>query len=277
MFILIVITAVYSNQIDDLNNSPQSTWKAKEYPPEVMNLNAIRSKLIHPWVAHVKNTSHDEFISSAPDSFDSRVQWPGIMIPVYEPSDCPSSSAMAIVETMSDRIGIINNAETVYSLGDLVYCDPNSYGCDGAFPDLQWTYVEKTGLALDSCIPNTDTSCPKTCADGSTIIRRTAKTVYSVVGVDNMQNDLQTNGPFTVEFDIYEDFFFYETGVYQHTFGNLEGGEMALVVGWGVSGGLPYWIVQMGWGPNFGIDGYAWILRGHDECGIEDNGYAALF
>ena len=49
--------------------------------------------------------------------------------------------------------------------------------------------------------------------------------------------------------------------------------HVVLVVGWGQlspeEGGTKYWVVKNSWGTNWGIDGYFWIRRGTDECGIE--------
>ena len=38
----------------------------------------------------------------------------------------------------------------------------------------------------------------------------------------------------------------------------------------------PYWIVANSWGADWGISGFFWILRGSDECGIEDNVWSGL-
>ena len=42
----------------------------------------------------------------------------------------------------------------------------------------------------------------------------------------------------------------------------------ALLVGYGVSNGIPYWLVQNFWGCSWGEKGYFRIRRGNGTCGI---------
>jgi C1A family cysteine protease len=41
-----------------------------------------------------------------------------------------------------------------------------------------------------------------------------------------------------------------------------------VIVGYGVSGTTPYWIVRNQWGTNWGQAGYVFIRRNTNECGI---------
>jgi cathepsin B len=84
-------------------------------------------------------------------------------------------------------------------------------------------------------------------------------------------------------FDVYDDFFNYKSGVYQHTSGSLAGGHAVRIIGWGTENSTPYWLVANSWGRFWGLDGrasvrvetrifcagYFKILRGSNECGIE--------
>jgi cathepsin B len=102
-----------------------------------------------------------------------------------------------------------------------------------------------------------------------------------VRGVSNIQADLQTNGPQEVAFTVYEDFFHYKKGVYEHKWGGVAGGHAVKFVGWGVEKhhdkDVPYWIVANSWGASWGeLKGFFWILRGKDECGIESDVYGGL-
>jgi cathepsin B len=80
-----------------------------------------------------------------------------------------------------------------------------------------------------------------------------AKTTYDISGnVAAIQQDLMTNGPIEVAFDVYEDFFSYKSGVYTHKTGGLAGGHAVKLVGWGTDPkGGDYWIVANSWGTSW--------------------------
>lgn len=78
-----------------------------------------------------------------------------------------------------------------------------------------------------------------------------------------------TNGPVEVLFFVYEDFYAYKNGVYQHKTGKNLGGHAVKILGWGVEKNQPYWLVANSWGTEWGDKGFFKILRGVDECGIE--------
>jgi cathepsin B len=47
-------------------------------------------------------------------------------------------------------------------------------------------------------------------------------------------------------------------------------------LGWGVEDGTPYWLVANSWNTDWGNNGYFKILRGSNECGIEDEIVAGI-
>ena len=56
-----------------------------------------------------------------------------------------------------------------------------------------------------------------------------------------------TNGPVEAAYTVYEDFYNYKSGVYVHTSGRQLGGHAVRILGWGVSGSTPYWLVANSW------------------------------
>jgi len=100
------------------------------------------------------------------------------------------------------------------------------------------------------------------------VVKGSSKTVSSE---SQMQEAIMTKGPVEASFSVYQDFFAYKMGVYRHKSGGLAGGHAIKVLGWGVDSGTKYWICANSWGTSWGQSGIFWILRGTDECGIEDN------
>jgi len=89
-------------------------------------------------------------------------------------------------------------------------------------------------------------------------------------------NEIFKNGPVETAFTVYEDFLTYKSGVYQHVTGAALGGHAVKFMGWGVLNGVKYWNVANSWNPTWGDQGYFKILRGVDECGIEDEVNAGI-
>ncbi|MFE9930193.1 C1 family peptidase [Streptomyces sp. NPDC005533] len=76
---------------------------------------------------------------------------------------------------------------------------------------------------------------------------------------------LDTVGPLTACFDVYDDFFGLGSGVYHRTGGRLAGGHCVLVVGYDDAAGC--WLFKNSWGTGYHVGGYGRI--GYGEVGID--------
>lgn len=217
--------------------------------------------------------------------------------PVLDQAKCGSCWAFGATEAISDRLCMKKG--TFLQLGplDLVTCDQNDGGCEGGDPGSAWQYAQG-GLATDKCIPYLQSAggpiptcppatepcldfvntpnCPTTCGDGSAIDRSqgVVGNVYQLGSVQDMMTELDQNGPFEVAFTVYSDFLTYKSGVYQYTTGDALGGHAVKIIGYGTENNTPYWQCQNSWTTTWGDGGYFKILRGQDECGIEDDAVA---
>jgi len=244
---------------------------------------------------------HDQ----VPDTFNSITNWPqcSTMRDIRDQSACGSCWAFAAVEAMSDRICIFLNKNMSLSSAALTFCCPGcGFGCGGGFPDSAWDYWKSNGLVEEGCwpypfascdhhVPNSPNPCPSTeysnkpCADkcdakwtGPQWVSdfHKGKTAYSAQGEANIMAEITSNGPVETAFTVYADFLTYRSGVYHHTTGDELGGHAVKIMGWGVESGQKYWLVANSWNPKWGDMGFFKILRGTNECGIENNISAGL-
>ena len=77
-----------------------------------------------------------------------------------------------------------------------------------------------------------------------------------------MQNTIRTTGPINAEFIVYDDFYNYKGGIYEHVTGEYVAGHSVRIVGWGEKNGTDYWIAANSWGDWWGENGWFKIKFG---------------
>jgi len=203
-----------------------------------------------------------------------------------------------------------------FSATDLLSCCTEcGNGCDGGDPGSAWDWFTTTGVVtggnyLDNswcsaypfmvcdhhvvgkytpCGNGPEYStpqCPTACDANSTYTisysddKHIFATSYSVPSdEDSIMTEIMTNGPVEAAFTVYADFESYKSGVYHHVTGAELGGHAVKIIGWGVdtATSAKYWLVVNSWNEDWGDQGLFKILRGSDECGIEDGIVAGLF
>ncbi|KIH58300.1 papain family cysteine protease, partial [Ancylostoma duodenale] len=63
---------------------------------------------------------------------------------------------------------------------------------------------------------------------------------------------------------------------FQHAAGALTEAKAIKLIGWGSENGVPYWLVANSWNSDWGENGYFRMLRGTNECGIENQVVAGM-
>jgi len=239
-----------------------------------------------------------ERLPNIPSSFNSTTQWPQCttISTIFNQAECGSCWAFGCVEAASDRMCIHLGKKFNYALSfmEQTTCNPNCYGCEGGDPYSAFNFIAETGLVSGECYPYTIPTCPpaqqpclnfvatppclSSCnSTGATWTPMVFNSSYAVESsVEAIQTEIMTNGPVEACFDVYQDFLTYKSGVYQYQTGSLLGGHCIKMIGWGVENGTPYWLCNNSWTTYWGDDGQFKILRGQDECGIEDMVAAGL-
>nr|ATU82412.1 venom C1A protease 1 [Lethocerus distinctifemur] len=235
---------------------------------------------------------------------------------IYDQGACGSCWAVAGASTFSDRVCIASggNFTGLLSAHQLLSCCGKMCGdgCDGGDDYRAWVYIRKYGIVtggqyqsdrgcqpytLEPCqhhhIPGKRVDCyrlppPKTpeCTGACTNPKygrsyeqdhfKASKTYKVMSDPTEIMKEIMTHGPVQGGMIVYEDFPHYKSGVYKHVAGKEIGAHSIRIIGWGTEGITPYWLVANTWNTDWGDNGVFKILRGRNECGIEEAVHAGI-
>jgi len=288
-----VTSAVDHGLIEEVN-SKASTWTAGVNENFLSKTKYDVKKLLG-WKPNGKKlpTKPNSVKINLPTSYDASKAYPKCKTigTIYNQAECGSCWAFGCVEAVSDRFCISSQGKfnKILSFMDLVACGPDD-GCEGGDAGDAWEYVQSSGLPTNSCDPYTIPTCPpqdqpclnfvntpacvQECVDNENW-NASLHYLSNAYSVGSDQEDIMTEmvsyGPVEACFSVYEDFVNYKSGVYQYQSGDFLGGHCVKCIGYGVENGTPYWLCNNSWTTYWGNKGQFKILRGQDECGIEDD------
>jgi cathepsin F len=206
---------------------------------------------------------------TAPESWDWREK--GVVSPVKSQRACGSCWAFSAVGNIESQYAIKTGKNTTFSEQQLVDCDEIDHGCNGGLMENAYQYLEKTGImsSEDYAYKGSKGSCQfnQTKAVASV-------TGYHYAGTDDEEKIKQIlfeNGPFAIAINAMP-LQFYMWGVFnpwwQWMCNPKTLNHGVLLVGYGMSGTKPYWIVKNSWGSHWGEKGYFRIIAGKGACGL---------
>ncbi|KAH7966903.1 hypothetical protein HPB49_020391 [Dermacentor silvarum] len=180
--------------------------------------------------------------------------------------------AFGAVGAISDRICIHTNGKVQVNISaeDLVSCCGGcGYGCKGGYPPAAWDYYKKDGIVTgglygteDGCQPYVFPPCEHRTKGPRPPCKKIQPTPRCMRACRKGYGKGYS-----------EDKHF---GVYKKMSSVILGGHAIRIIGWGTENGVPYWLVANSWNNDWGDKGYFKILRGQDECGIEDGIHAGI-
>jgi len=216
--------------------------------------------------ARYANLPQYETLKDLPKTFDWRTK--GAVTPVKNQGDCGSCWAFSTTENIES----VWNCEgghmlTPLSVAQIVDCDKVDQACNGGDLPTAFNYVIKAGgLESEQSYPYVDT-------DGKCNFQKD-KIVAKIDGWEYVSKDknetqmqiyVQEKAPISICVDA-ESWQTYSGGIIKRGCGKVLD-HCVQLVGWGESS-VPYWIVRNSWGADWGIDGYLYVERNEDLCGI---------
>lgn len=244
-------------------------------------------------------TLHDSGPESfpVPESYDWRRVYSHCNQPVVDQKLCASSWAIAAASVFGMRQCSQRTEQAdAFSAQWIISCNLRADGCQGGKLSHAWDFLKKTGIAKESCIPYSLQSsnagfrgmCQAACVSNAKfeLYKVSSYVEVSSGREDDFMKALVRYGPLTTNIFVYEDFLLYSGGIYRHVAGDIVGSHAVVITGYGaeevvdfatgVSTLTKFWICKNSFGPAWGESGFFRIVRGENECGIEDFGFAAI-
>jgi C1A family cysteine protease len=211
-----------------------------------------------------------------PTHLDWRDKDGGRVTPVRDQSDCGSCYIFSGIGAMEANWAIrlqINNPHLNLSEQYSLSCEFD-HGCDGGLVRDVLSAAREVGVPDEECFPYDawETPCGQKCDDWTS--RTLGLEEYQVV-LDDFADTQEEytlimqalqHGPVTVSFEVCENFFDYEYGVYYCS--DLSVGWHAVVIV-GYDSDDEYWICKNSWGSGWGDSGYFRIRWGESNMGYE--------
>lgn len=194
--------------------------------------------------------------------------------PVKNQGSCGSCWTFSTTGCLESAIAIQTGKLLNLAEQQLVDCaqDFNNHGCSGGLPSQAFEYILYNRGLMD------EESYPYRAKNGTCHFQphKAVAFVKDVVNITEYdeQGLVEAVGrynPVSFAFEVVGDFMFYKEGVYSSTQCQDTPDKVnhaVLAVGYGEENGMPYWIVKNSWGPSWGMDGYFYIERGKNMCGL---------
>ncbi|KAI1705031.1 papain family cysteine protease domain-containing protein [Ditylenchus destructor] len=290
-------------QVEEINKKNNGRWRA-EFNERFALLELEHKKRM---AGTISRKSRDDTKNSTPSVnsqqpnahfgvpsiFDSRTKWSQcapFMNNIRDQSNCGDCWAVSSGSVLTDRRCIARAKQEA----DVMTCSkgaPDGNGCDGGYVDKAFAYMVSKGVLTGTnytwgagCkpypFPETGGpyhagNCSSTCSTSSNDYSRTKMINYTALYdgsstyEQQMMQEIYNNGPVVAVMVVYEDLYYYSSGVYAHTNGSNLGSHAVRVMGWGNLNGVDYWLVANSWGTSWGQNGWFYIERGVNEVGIE--------
>ncbi|CAL6032101.1 Cathepsin_B [Hexamita inflata] len=276
-----VLNSAHEEVVQILDNIPGMTWKAKVHDRMKHKSDLPLNQIFKSKMPQRAKQTTERFVPVAskksPDYWDWAAMNPGCSDVVPDIGNCGASPQVAVMNTFSDfRCFQGKDADRIeYSAQYMINCD-SDFLCTSCDDDCQnyrvWQFLKDFGTVPESCISyksgqtGKSSKCPNMCDDGSTI--PASVKISEVVDICDTKSGLNEeaikqaliNGPVSSQIALYEDLYYYESGIFEHVWGTYKGESSCEIVGYGEENGVKFWKVKNVWGREWGENGYFRIL-----------------
>lgn len=167
----------------------------------------------------------------------------------------------------------------------LVDCagDFNNFGCSGGLPSQAYEYIKYAGgLDLEPTYPYHAKESGSCLASRGKVGAKVAE-IYNITSRDegDLEHAIAFVGPVSIAYQVSSDFRLYSHGVYDSYNATTnetmchntpqDVNHAVVAVGLGeTEDGVPFYIVRNSWSTSWGMEGYFWMKRGENLCGVSD-------
>lgn len=226
------------------------------------------------------DAENEEMEIELPEAYDFREAYPQCVQTPMSTGDrnCSSSYAFAAIGAVQDKICMATNKTVQLSVQEVLDCDQNSQGCEGGYVNKVLQWGKKKGYVTAECHEYSGDKQECDVDHFETNECRLDNTVYKVndyciaVQEENIKRELFKNGPVVAQMQPYTDFLAYKEGSYHRTSESFKfnGQHIVKIIGYQQSiDGSTEWLVENSWGTDWGENGYAKLLGGRGDSGID--------
>ncbi len=211
--------------------------------------------------------------ATLPPTLDWRDNGGDFTTEVKNLASCGSCWAFASLGAMEARYAIqTQDPGLKLDLSEQAMVSCSSGSCAGGYMDETLDFLVSTGTTTEGCMPyeaDDGISCAEACTSYDAHPFRATGWEWAPDDREEIKLRL-AEGPVMAGFEVFEDFMYYGSGVYEHTWGETVGYHAATLVGWDDVEGC--WIAKNSWDTSWGEAG--WFRMAYGQCSLEQYVFA---